>query len=227
MSKDEVGKDKVDGDKTTAGDINDAQGIAAGKGAKAVGERGVLVEGNVSGSIITGDQNQVGGIQAKTIIADNVVQGMQQIGGDLSDAAQAVALAEALRGGTITADSIQAKNVVAGLQYIADPANATPDQLRQQVAELQRQLAEAIADSGAAANPDIEDAQSALNQAETELEKEQPHGSRIVRSLKNAAEILTESAKATDAARKAGLALIKLAPIAAALYQISMKLFGG
>lgn len=219
---DNAGKDKI-----TAGDISDAQGVAAGKGAKAVGERGVLMEGSVSGSIITGDQSQVGGIQAKTIVADNVVQGMQQIGGDLSAAAEAVALAEALRGGTISADSIKAKNVVSGLQYIADPANAAPDELRRQVAELQRQLAEALADAQIEGDADMEDAQDALNQAETELAQEQPHGRRIVRKLKEAADILTEGAKTTDAARKAGVALVKLAPVAAALYQIATKLFGG
>ncbi len=227
MDKKKSSRDKVGKDKITAGDISDVQGVAAGKGAKAVGERGVLVEGNVSGNIITGDQNQVGGIQAKTIKAENVVQGVQQLGGDLSNVAAAVSLAEALRGGTITADSIEAKNVVAGLQYIADPSNATPQELQQQVAELQRQLAEALTDAKMEADADMEDAQDALNQAETELGKSEPHGKRIVRKLKEAADILTEGAKTTDAARKTGLALLKLAPVAAALYQIATTLFAG
>ncbi len=201
--------------------------VAQGTGAKAVGEGGVLVEGSVRGNIITGDRNQVGGIQAETIKAENVVQGMQQIGGDLSVAAEAVALAEALRGGTITADSIEAQNVVAGWQYIADPANVTPDELRQQVAELQRQLAAALAEGEVEANADVEDVQYALYQAETELEKPQPHGRRIVRRLQEAADILIDGAKSVDAARQVGVALLRLAPIAAALSQTATTLFGG
>lgn len=214
------------GDAITVGDVSHAQGVAVGRGARAVGERGVLVEGDVAGSVITGDQSNVGGIRANRIEAENVVQGMQQLGGDLSQAADAVALAEALSRGSITADSIQAQNVVAGFQYIANPAQATPDELRQEVAALQRQLAEALAAGEIEANADMADAQNALAAAETELAAAQPPGSRIVRKLKEAAEILTTSAKTADAARQTGLALVKLAPVAAVLYQISMRLFG-
>lgn len=182
-------------------------------------------EAAVGGNI--GEQGKVGGIQAKTIKADNVVQGMQQLGGDLTDAANAVALAEALRSGSITADSIEAKNVVSGLQYIADPAQATPDELRQEISHLRQQLAAALAAGEIEADADVKDVQDALDEAETELAQPQPQGNRVVRKLKEAAEILTEGAKATEAAQKVGLALIKLAPVAAALYQIATKLFGG
>lgn len=201
--------------------------VAQGAGSQSVGERGVLVEGDVSGSIITGDQSSVGGIHANRIEAENVVQGMQQLGGDLTNAADAVALAEALRGGSITAGSIEAKNVVAGFQYIADPAHATPDELRQEVAELKRQLAAAIAAGEIETSGDVDDVQNALAAAETELAEAQPQGSRVVRKLKEAAELLTEGAKTTAAARQAGQALLKLAPVAAAIYQIATNLFGG
>ncbi len=201
--------------------------VAQGSGAKAVGERGVMVGGNVSGSIITGDQGTVGGIRANKIVADNVVSGMQQLGGELSNAAAAVALAEALQGGSISADSIEAKNVVAGFQYIADPAQATPDELRQELAALKQQLAAAIASGEVEAAGDVEDAQDALDKAEAELAKDKPQGNRIVRKLKEATEIFTQGAKATDAARGTAVALAKLAPVAAALYQIAAKLFGG
>lgn len=201
--------------------------VAQGSGAKAVGERGVMVGGNVGGSIITGDQSTVGGIRAHKIVADNVVSGMQQLGGDLSNAAAAVALAEALQGGSISADSIEAKNVVAGFQYIADPVQATPDELRQELAALKQQLTAAIAAGEVEAAGDIEDAQDALDKAEAELTKEEPQGGRIVRKLKEATEIFTQGAKATDAVRGTALALAKLAPVAAALYQIATKIFGG
>jgi hypothetical protein len=88
-------------------------------------------------------------------------------------------------------------------------------------------LAAVIASGDLKVDAEIEDAQEALLKAETELAGDQPHGNRVVRRLKEAAELLTEGAKATDAARQAGHALLKLAPVAAALYQIATNLFGG
>jgi hypothetical protein len=193
----------------------------------AIGERGVNVGGSVGGSIITGDSGSVGGIQAHTIEAEHVVSGVQQIGGEASQAADLVELAKALGSGSIKADSIKAKNVVTGLQYIADPAQATPDQLRQELARLQAQLAEAIAAGDFENAGDAEDAQADLTAAEAELAQPEPQGNRVVRKLKAVTEILTESAGAAQAAGKAGIALIKLAPVAAALYQIAAKMFGG
>jgi hypothetical protein len=212
---------------TAQASLTGSGAIAQGQSAKAVGERGALVEGNVGGSVITGEQSSVGGIRAHRIEAENVVQGMQQLGGDLAAAADAVALAEALSRGSISADSIQARNVVAGFQYIADPVQATPDELRQEIGRLRQQLADAITTGEVEAGADVDDAQEALAKAETELEKAEPQGNHIVRKLKEAADILTEGGRTAEAARKAGLALAKLAPVAAALYQIATKLFGG
>jgi hypothetical protein len=178
---------------------------------------------------------QTGGIQADHIEAENVVQGFQQLGGDLSQAAEAVTLAEALSSGRITAGSIQAKNVVAGFQYIADPAQATPDELRREIGRLRQQLAEALAageieagsDASTPLSTSFEDAQEALAKAEEELAKSEPQGRRIVRQLKTAAEILTEAVQTTEAAQKLGQTVLTLAPAVAALYQIAVKLFGG
>lgn len=172
-------------------------------------------------------QPQVGGIRAGRIEAENVVSGVQQIGGGLADAAGAVALAEALRQGSISAGSIQARNVVAGFQYIADPTQATADQLRQEVAALRQQLAAAVTAGEIAQTADVEDAQDALDTAEQALAEETPQGGRIVRKLREAADILAEGARTAEAARQAGQALLKLAPAAAALYQIANQLFGG
>lgn len=199
--------------------------VAVGQGNTVVGPRGVHVGGNVGGSIITGDSSQ-GGIVAHTIKADNVVQGIQQLGGDLSDSAGLVALAEALRQGRITADSIEAQNVVAGFQYIADPTHTTPDELRQEIKQLQQQLAKAIREGELAETADVTDAQEALDKAEKELKQEKPEGNRVIRKLKEATDVLTQSAHVAEAAGKVGLAVIKLAPIAATLYQIAIHLFG-
>ena len=200
--------------------------VVRGVGSTAVGERGVNVSGSVGGSIITGDSGSVGGIQAHTIKAENLVSGVQQIGGAAADSADLVELAKALGSGSIKADSIEAKNVVAGLQFIADPSQATPDELRQEIAALQQQLAEAIAAGDFPNAGDAEDAQADLAAAEKELTAPEPQGSRVVRKLKAATEILTESAGAAQAAGKVGIALIKLAPVAAALYQIATTMFG-
>lgn len=62
-----------------------------------------------------------GGIQAKTIHAQNVVAGIQQVGGDNAESGDPALLAAAQRHGRITADSIEAQNVVAGFQHLADP----------------------------------------------------------------------------------------------------------
>ena len=212
---------------TYSATVSGSGAVAQGVGATAVAPHGVNVPGYVGGSIITGHSGRVGGIQAHTIKADHVVQGVQQIGGAAADSADLVELGQALGSGSIQADSIEAKNVVAGLQYIADPAQATPHELRQEIAALQQQLAAAVAAGDFPHAADAEDVQAELAAAEKELTAPQPQGSRVVRKLKAATDILTESAGAAQAAGKVGVALIKLAPVAAALYQIAAKLFGG
>ncbi len=211
---------------TYTASVSGSGAVAQGAGSTSVGERGVNV-GSVSGSIITGDGSTSGGIHANKIEAENVVSGVQMVGGDAAEAAGLVDLAQALGSGSIKADSIEARNVVAGLQYIKDPNQATPAQLRQELASLQKQLAEAIAAGEMENAGDAADVQSALAVAETELAQPEPQGTRVVRHLKTATEILTTSAGAAQAAGKAGIALIKLAPVMAALYQIATRLFGG
>jgi hypothetical protein len=181
--------------------------------------------GDISGNLSTGDNNLTGGIRSKTIKAENVVQGLQQIGGELQDTANVVTLAQALSQGTIEADSIEAKNVVAGLLYIADPSQATKEQLRQELTNLKQQLAEAIAAGEIDEAGDAEDAQNDLAEAEAELGKPEPQGRRVLRKLKSATNTLTESAAAAQKAGKVGKAIIKLAPVAATLYQIAVNLF--
>jgi phage shock protein A len=82
-------------------------------------------------------------------------------------------------------------------------------------------------DASAALSTSIEDAQESLERAETELVQATPQGSRVMRRLKEAAEILTESARTAEAAGKLGKTVAPLVPAAAALYQIAVKLFGG
>ncbi len=166
------------------------------------------------------NQTSTPGIHAKNIKAKNIVQGVQQQGGEpITSPIETI--------GSITAEEMEADNIVVGLQYIADPANVTADELRQEVAALKEQLNAAIADGDVKQDGNVTDAQIALNAAEEELAQEEPEGNRIIRNLKTAADLLTETVKTTDAARKAGLALGKLAVTAVTLYNIGQNLFGG
>jgi hypothetical protein len=104
-------------------------------------------------------------INAKTITAKNVVDGAQLQGGSADDAAKLAEAAAKLGAGGITADDINADNVVEGLQFIKDPANVWLDELRQEIAALQKALAEAGASDGA---------QAIAAQTSAELKKEKP-----------------------------------------------------
>src|SRR5215469_11306428 len=89
--------------------------------------------------------NEPGGIHAHRIEADNVVSGVQIQGGDAQTASSLLQLAQSIRQGKISAEEIKARNLVSGLQYIADPALATVDDLRRELAALRTQLEQAIA----------------------------------------------------------------------------------
>jgi hypothetical protein len=90
---------------------------------------------------------------------------------------------------------------------------------------LKQQLAEAIAAGEIDKAGDAEDVQADLIEVETELAKTEPQGNRVLRKLKSVTDILTESATVAQKAGKVGLAIIKLAPVAATLYQIAVNLF--
>jgi hypothetical protein len=211
--------------------------IAQGPGATAAGKGGVAAGGNIQGStIVTGNRNVVntgegdmhlGGIRARTIKADNVVDGAQVVGGDAAAARELVALAREIQRGGISADEILAQNVVSGLQVITQPSEATSDNLRREVQALREHLAQAVAQSQVPDPDEAADAEDHLERADEELAKPEPNGRRVVRRLKSASEILTGVAEAAQKLGQAGAEVLKLAPIAAALYQIAVKLFGG
>jgi hypothetical protein len=173
------------------------------------------------------DKEDVKGIRAGKIIADNVVQGAQVLGGDPKEAAALVSLAQGIRSGTISADEIKAKNLVSGLQYIADPSDATVEDLRKELANLRTQLEQSIAGGEFGNAADAEDAKDALSKVESELASPQPQGGRVVRKLGEVSEIVTRGAEVAEATGKIGSMIIKLAPIAATVWQVALKLFGG
>lgn len=89
---------------------------------------------------MTTNDQEPSGIHAQRIQADNVVYGTQIQGGDPAKAAVLIQLAQAIKGGKISADDIKARNVVSGLQYIADPATASAEDLRKELISFQARL---------------------------------------------------------------------------------------
>ena len=168
----------------------------------------------------------MGGIRAKKIEAENIVDGVQAPAGTAEQAAGLVALARAIRSGGIDAEELRAKNVVVGLQVISEPAKANAGDLRQEAAALRKRL-ESAAAAGEIAPAEARDAAEALGKVVEELAGGQPQGSRVVRKLAEVSQILTAAAEAAQAAGKFGWQVLQLAPLAAMLWQIARGMFGG
>jgi len=172
-------------------------------------------------------EHEPGGIHAQRIEADNVVSGVQMQGGDAQIASSLIQLAQSIRQGKISAQEIKARNLVSGLQYIADPAQASVEDLRRELLALRTQLEQAIVSHEFSDPADAQDAQDSLATAETELAKPRPNGNRVLRKLDEFSQIITRSAQTADAAGKLGALVIRLAPVAATLWQVAQHLFGG
>jgi hypothetical protein len=171
--------------------------------------------------------NEPSGIRARRIEADNVVSGVQIQGGDAQTASSLIQLAQSIRQGHISAEEIKARNLVSGLQYIADPAQASVEDLRRELLALRTQLEQAIASQEFTDPADAEDATESLVTVETELAKPKPSGNRVLRKMDEFSQIITRTAETADAAGKLGALVIHLAPVAATLWQVAQHLFGG
>jgi hypothetical protein len=171
--------------------------------------------------------NESGGIHARRIEAENVVSGTQIQGGDAQTASSLIQLAQAIRRGDIHAEEIKARHLVSGLQYIADPAQASVEDLRRELLALRTQLGQAIASQEFTDPVDAQDATNSLVTVEAELAKPQPNGNRVLRKLDELSQIITRTAETADAAGKLGALIIRLAPVAATLWQVAQHLFRG
>lgn len=172
------------------------------------------------------DQKPTGGIHAKTIKADNIVDGVLMEGGDAETAQSLIQLAKQLERGAITADSMEAKNIVTGLHFIKDPKSATADDLHKEIAALKADIQKAVAAGEVPDEDNAKDLQSDVERTEKELAKPQPDGGKIVRWLGSATTILNNSAETAQAAGKLQTQVIKLAPAAAVVYSIARTVFG-
>jgi hypothetical protein len=169
---------------------------------------------------------QPGSIRAKHIQADNIVTGAQIQGSNTQEAALLIQVTQQLRGGNIDADEIIAHNIISGLQYIANPSQANSEDLRNELKALRVKLEQAITDLEIPDAEDAEDARESLATAENELAKPQPNGNRVLRKLDEANSILVKSAQAAEAAGKLSAQVIRLAPIAAVIWQVAQRVFG-
>ena len=172
-------------------------------------------------------EHEPGGIHTRRIEADNVVSGVQIQGGEAQTASSLIQLAQSIRQGKISADEIKARNLVSGLQYSADPAQATVEDLHRELLTLRTQLEQAIASHEFSDPADAQDATESLATADAELAKPEPNGSRVLRKLDELSQIITRTAETADAAGKLGALVIRLAPLAATLWQVAQHLFGG
>lgn len=194
--------------------------VATGGGIAAGGNITITGDGNVIGNNNRVDV-QKGGIRARQIIAENVVDGVMASPEALERAGELLKLARAVERGGISADTIKARNVVSGV-YIPTAQNLA--ELRQEVARLQEQVRAAIAAQEIADTDDANDVTEALESAAEELAKPEPKAQRVARKLKEAAELLTGAAEAATAAGKVSLAIIKLAPVAMMLWKLAEAL---
>lgn len=171
----------------------------------------------------TNDQGQ-GSIRAKRIQGDNIVRDIQIQGGDPQQAAELLQATQGkYRGDIVAEEDIVGGNIVGSVQYIADPAQT--DNLRQQVADLRKQLEQVIASQEIPDTDDAQDARKSLEAAAAELNKPQPNGERLIRKLDEANTILTKSAQAAQTAGKIGAMVIKLAPFATAAWELAQHIF--
>ena len=213
----------------------EGEGSIAQGGSVSLGAGAIYIVGNVEGGqLVSGSNNTVGGQDAqrggirvgKIVDSDDVTIGANLQGGSAADAA---ALTREIMSGGITVDEVTRSNkLTVGLHHIADPASATLDDLRQEVAALREQLAALSAEASlnSEESQDAEEAATDLATAHAELAKAEPHKGRVLRNLKKATEVLTTGAEAAEAGEKVGGTLLKLAPLAALVYQLAQRLLG-
>jgi hypothetical protein len=167
---------------------------------------------------------RTGGVKAGgKIEADNIVTGAQVQGADAETARQLLTLARELESGSVEAvQDIIAKNIVTGFQDVGQGGTAPNlEQFRQELTALRAQLAQAVKAGEIAGAYDAEDAQKAVDRAVEQSQAEKPAADKITPQLDRAVKIINQAATAAESAGKLQAAVIKLAPIATALYRLA------
>jgi hypothetical protein len=159
--------------------------------------------------------------------ADNIVTGVQVQGADAETARALLALAREIESGSVEAvRDLIAKNVVTGFQFIGRGGTApNEEQFRQELASLRAQLAQAVQAGEFTEAYEAQDAQTAVDRAVEQSQAQQPTAEKIVSHLERAATIINKAGTVAESAGKIQAAVIKLAPVAAALYRLASVLF--
>jgi hypothetical protein len=161
------------------------------------------------------------------IEAENIVTGPQVQGADAETARSLLALAREIESGSVEAvQDIIAKNIVTGFQYVGQ-GGSTPnqEQFRQELAALRTHLAQAVQAGEIAEAYDAEDAQKAVDRAIEQSQAQQPAAEKITPHLDSAVKIINKAATAAESVGKFQAAVIKLAPVAAALGRLASVIF--
>ncbi len=127
-------------------------------------------------------------------------------------------------GSAIGGGSVQAENI-AGRDIIIGQAPQSREEFNDQLAALRQLLEEAVANGEIPDERDAADVVEDIDDALAEAAAEEPRANRLQRYLEGASDILDGAAKAATAAGKVGLAVLKAAPIAAALVKAVQVLF--
>lgn len=120
--------------------------------------------------------------------------------------------------------SLQAENI-AGRDIIIGQVPQSREEFNDQLAALRQLLEQAVANGEIPDERDAADVVEDVDDALAEAQSDEPRTSRLQRYLENAAEVLDGAAKTATAAGKVGLAVLKAAPIAAALVKAVQVLF--
>ncbi len=102
---------------------------------------------------------------------------------------------------------------------------ATLEGFKQQLAELQTHLAQAIEAGEFEDDYEAEDAKTALARVAEQAAGDSPASDKITGQLDRATTILTKSSDTAQAAGKLGSAVIKLAPMAMTLKELAEMVF--
>jgi len=168
----------------------------------------------------------IGGIHCKNIKTVNLAGRVQVVGGDPETAARLAGITKDIKPGGIYAETIDAVNIAAVFQYIADPNNANRDDFRKEIAAFRGNVEKSVNAGEITDKKDAEEIKDALVKVEKELAEPKPKGSRIIRSLKTVTDLLNETSETLKAGGSVQAQAIKLAPTAAAIYAIASALFG-
>ncbi len=171
---------------------------------------------------------RTGSVRAgRDLKADNIVVGTLIQGADAETARALLALARELESGSVEAvQDIIAKNVVTGLQYIGQGGTAPNlEQFRQELTALREQLDQAVRAGEIADAYDAEDAQKAADRAVEQSQAQKPAAEKITPQLEQVTKIIDRAATAAESAGKFQAAVIKLAPVATALYRLARVIF--